>query len=64
MKFTDVVQGVVDEELTDVIFPERERESAGPAVLVGEIEAVVIVADVFCAIPVIDAFIVELLRSP
>ena len=61
MKFTYVVEGVVDEELADIVFPKSERKPAGSPVLVGEIQAVVVVADVFGAIPVVNAFIIRLL---
>ena len=60
VKFADIVQGVVDEELADIVFPKGEREPACSSVLIGEIQAIVVVADVLGAVPVIDAVVVQL----
>src|SRR5271154_3251628 len=49
MEFVDVVAGAVDDELTDVLIPQGEREAAGVA-LVGEIEALIIEAGVILII--------------
>ena len=60
MKLLDIVERVVDEKLADIILPKCERQSASAPVLVGEVQAVIIVSEVLGAIPVIDAVIVEL----
>src|SRR5579864_4027832 len=45
VKFRNVVQGVIDKELADIVFPKSKREAAGSPVLIGEIQAIVVVAD-------------------
>ena len=58
--FGDVVRRVVLEKATDILVPERESEAAGAAILVREVQAVVVVADVLGAIKIVDAVVVEL----
>ena len=60
MAFRDPARRIVDEETRDVGVPQREGEAAGAAVLVGEIEAVVVVAAIGRAIEIIEAVVVEL----
>jgi hypothetical protein len=59
VEFRDVLQSIVDEELTDITFPQREGEPTGSAILIGEIQTVVVIANVFGAVPVVDAVVIQ-----
>jgi hypothetical protein len=63
MEFADVIKSVIDEELANVIFPKSEREAASATVLIGEIQAVVVVADVLGTVPVVDTVVVIIVAS-
>lgn len=58
MEFIYVESGVTDDELTNIVIPQSERKSAGTAVLIGKVEAVIVIADVDCAIPIVNALVI------
>ena len=59
VKLFHVVQSVVQQELPDILVPQRKREPPGAAVLIGKVQAVVVIAHVRHAIKVVQASIVQ-----
>ncbi len=60
MKLLEIIARIVEQEFCHLVVPQRKREAAGAAVLIGEIEAVVVVAAIVSAVHVIQAIVVEL----
>jgi len=60
MEFLDIVPCIVEEVSANVTIPQRKGETARAAILISEIEAVVIVALIRHAIEIIEAIVVEL----
>ena len=59
VKFPDVVRGIIGKEPAHVGIPEREGKAAGAAVLIGEIETVVVIAAVGDTVEVVDAVVIQ-----
>ena len=58
VKFLDVVCGIIRQISAHVGVPKRKRETAGAPVLVGKVQAVVIVADIRNPVEIVNAVIV------
>src|SRR5450759_370341 len=59
VEFLNIETRVVDEKPTNIIVPEREGKSSGAAVLICEVEAVIVIAHIRSAIEIVDALIIE-----
>src|SRR6476620_5684658 len=55
----EIIARIVDEKSRDIVIPQREGEAAGAAILIGEVEAVIVVAAIGAAIHVVQAIVVE-----
>src|SRR2546430_7460790 len=56
----EIMPRIVDEKFRNIVIPQRECEAAGAAVLIGEVEAVIVVAPIGAAIHVVQAIVVKL----
>ena len=59
MEFPNIVTSIVDQKPANAFVPESKRQSSRTAVLVGEVEAIVVIAHVRNAIAIINAGIIE-----
>ena len=59
MKLFEIIPRIVDEKFRDIVIPQREGEAAGAAILIGEVEAVIVVAAIGAAVHVVQAIVVE-----
>ena len=59
MEFFNIVAGVVQQKSANVVIPHRKCQPAGAAVLIGKIQAIVIIAVVWHTIEVVNAIVVE-----